>query len=618
MDELRRQAEKAKNSDGEIARLKEKVKEANLDVHRTLVLKGERDSARAELEKVKADNEGLKEQLDTAHLLYDKASKKTAEVKASGQAAERQVSEQLQRLLKDLDSARTSLDLSEGQCMRERELRANEHTQLADTRRRLDAATAELRLARAQTEVQETSLEEYNSLLEETDRLRDQVVEARKDAAGHIAAFKRAEKQIEQVVRDAEKSEAASAAALKDMQAELQRAKAERKNPPAQHQTAPATARALPFSPGPSKFAPMLRPGVSPVRATPARAGQLTMTPSRAAQVLTPTSPGTLGRAAAAEAQATFGIPLPPVDPGASEKQKERREEIARLVGRRFAPDALPNLRSTATSAAARGPVSPLVFWQLVLLDTAMTLLRRDSAAPGAYVMIHVAVEALVRDVLGVPQMRAAEAAALRDLVLADTAVALPAINLREEINPSDLNPMGVGFAVDGKGNNSTIGNKKYPTSEKAMMEAGGGKPSLLSLAVAAQDHAGRVALLDSDGDWRIFEILQVKKDQVRLRAMVIDDDGDVAREPAAWRSETDLAEHFQAAKSWSLGDAFPTESPLQGMEDPHPAETRLETMAQEAKPKHMVTTTTVNDIMANLGKQFPDSNTASAGIICC
>jgi hypothetical protein len=232
MDELRRQAEKAKNSDGEIARLKEKVKEANLDAHRTLVLKGERDSARAELEKVKAENEGLKEQLDTAHLLYDKASKKTAEVKASGQAAERQVSDQLQRLLKDLDSARTSLDLSEAQCMRERELRSSEHTQLADTRRRLDAATAELRLARAQTAVQETSMEEYNSLLEETDRLRDQVVEARKDAAGHIAAFKRAEKQIEQVVRDAEKSEAASAAALKDMQAELQRAKAERKNPP--------------------------------------------------------------------------------------------------------------------------------------------------------------------------------------------------------------------------------------------------------------------------------------------------------------------------------------------------------------------------------------------------
>jgi hypothetical protein len=91
MDELRRQAEKAKNSDGEIARLKEKVKEANLDAHRTLVLKGERDSARAELEKAKAENEGLKEQLDTAHLLYDKASKKTAEVKT----------DQLQRLLKD-------------------------------------------------------------------------------------------------------------------------------------------------------------------------------------------------------------------------------------------------------------------------------------------------------------------------------------------------------------------------------------------------------------------------------------------------------------------------------------------------------------------------------------
>jgi hypothetical protein len=63
-----------------------------------------------------------------------------------------------------------------------------------------------------------------------------------------------------------------------------------------------------------------------------------------------------------------------------------------------------------------------------------MTLLRRDSAAPGAYVMIHVAVEALVRDVLGVPQMRAAEAAALRDLVLADTAVAPPSISERRLI----------------------------------------------------------------------------------------------------------------------------------------------------------------------------------------
>jgi hypothetical protein len=52
-------------------------------------------------------------------------------------------------------------------------------------------------------------------------------------------------------------------------------------------------------------------------------------------------------------------------------------------------------------------------------------------------------VEALVRDLLGVLQMRAAEASALRDLVLAETPVTLPALNLREDVNPSDLNPMG-------------------------------------------------------------------------------------------------------------------------------------------------------------------------------
>jgi hypothetical protein len=85
-------------------------------------------------------------------------------------------------------------------------------------------------------------------------------------------------------------------------------------------------------------------------------------------------SPTASGRQVVADGDC---IPLPPADPAASEKQKERREEIARLVARRF---ATTNLRSTATSAAARGPVMPLVFWQLMLLETAVSLLRLDAS----------------------------------------------------------------------------------------------------------------------------------------------------------------------------------------------------------------------------------------------
>jgi hypothetical protein len=79
----------------------------------------------------------------------------------------------------------------------------------------------------------------------------------------------------------------------------------------------------------------------------------------------------------------------------------------------------------------------------------------------------------------------------------------------------------------------------------------------LFNRTVEAVDHAGRVALLRVTGEWVRTEVLNTdpKNRRLRIRHIVTDDDGDDAREPAQWMSETELNADYTAAKAWSWGE---------------------------------------------------------------
>jgi hypothetical protein len=134
----------------------------------------------------------------------------------------------------------------------------------------------------------------------------------------------------------------------------------------------------------------------------------------------------------------------------------------------------------------------------------------------------------------------------------------------------------------------------------------------LFNRTVEAVDHAGRVALLRVTGEWVRTEVLNTdpKNRRLRIRHIITDDDGDDAREPAQWMSETELNADYTAAKAWSWGEKLEGTQgesivPTSALE---PHDDRRARLLDEAQENKVISTSTIHEFLTALNEAHPTS----------